>query len=122
MARAPREHLVCPACEWQGTTTLGRVRKGVFRTSTAIIAVLIVLELTGLTELGANLWTTILILAWGSVALRLLIRGDRCPSCGERAIYVKRPPPPVGSEASVGSGGELAGPGEEPPQGDRQGQ
>ena len=87
---------MCTACDWRGMTTLGHVRLWVFKASTAIIALLILVELVGLTDLGGNLWTIALLLAYGSVGVRLLIRGDRCPSCGERAVYVKRPPPVSG--------------------------
>lgn len=91
--RAPREHLLCTACEWRGLTPLGRVRLGIWKLSTALVAALVVAEFVGLTALGGDLWTAVLIIAYGSIAIRLVIRGDRCPRCGERAIYVKRPPP-----------------------------
>ena len=92
MARAPREHLSCTECGWVGMSARGRARQWVFRLSSAAIAVLVVLELSGVLALGDDLLSIGLTIMLLSLGLRLIIRGDRCRECGARAIYLERPP------------------------------
>lgn len=92
MARRRREHLQCTECPWSGTTSHGRLRWAVFAASTLAVVILVALEFAGLTALGEGLWPIVITILVLSIGLRLLIRGDRCPRCGARAIYLKRPP------------------------------
>jgi hypothetical protein len=73
-----------------GVTALGRLRWAVFGVSLAAVAVLVGLELAGVTKLGGAVWGVAITIMLLSIGVRLLIRGDRCRECGGRAIYVKR--------------------------------
>lgn len=95
MARVPREHLSCTQCDWHGVTTRGRARLWIYRGATAAIAVMVILELTAVTELGDNVLSIGLTIMLLSLGLRLLIRGDRCQDCGAEAVYLKRAPEPA---------------------------
>ncbi|MFV8751492.1 hypothetical protein ACNOYE_13185 [Nannocystaceae bacterium ST9] len=83
MGRRRREHVSCPTCAWQGVTRLGRVRLGVFALAWAGVLGLFVAAWLGATSfdqaIALAITGTLL-----SIGLRLAIRGDRCPTCGER--------------------------------------
>jgi hypothetical protein len=90
VAKRAREHVECTECGWVGVTPQGRVRQGLFLVSLAAVAVLVALELAGVTELGDDLWGICVTVMLVSIGGRLLVRGDRCRTCGGRAVYVKR--------------------------------
>lgn len=78
--RRRRERLECPACGWQGVTTLGRVRWLVFGLSTAVIVGWLGAALLDLASLDTAIAASITI-ALLSIGLRMLVRGDACPRC-----------------------------------------
>ncbi|MCA9699061.1 MAG: hypothetical protein KC431_16180 [Myxococcales bacterium] len=80
----------CSACPWSGVTTRGRVRLAVFMLGWAAVALLAGLELAGLLGLGEQVWPILILSMLSSIGLRLLIRGDRCPDCGEAAVVAKK--------------------------------
>lgn len=88
--RNPREHMTCLSCGRVGTTARSRARLLVFGLSSTTVAILIGLELTGVTQLGDVVWSVAITILLASIGLRLLIRGDRCTACGGPARYVKR--------------------------------
>lgn len=91
MARAPREHRSCTECDWAGRTRHSTVRVWIFRASTLAVALLVLLELGGITALGDRVLSLGLTIMLVSIVARILLRGDRCPRCGARAVYVKHP-------------------------------
>ena len=91
MARAPREHRSCTQCDWGGRTSHSTLRVWIFRASTFAVALLVTLELGGITSLGDRVLSLGLTIMLVSIAARILIRGDRCPRCGARAVYIKNP-------------------------------
>lgn len=91
MARAPREHRSCTECDWGGHTRHSKVRLWIFRASTFAVALLVALELGRITTLGDRVLSLGLTIMLVSITARISIRGDRCPRCGARAVYVKHP-------------------------------
>lgn len=79
----------CTSCSWDGVTARGRLRWAVFGLGLAVALGLGVIELVA-GSLGDDLLPWVICVLLISLAVRLLIRADRCPRCGARAIYVKR--------------------------------
>lgn len=90
MARARREQMSCDSCGWVGITGHGWVRLSLFVVALLSVAVLVLLDWFGLTALGDDLWALGILIMLVSLGLRLLVRGDRCPSCAAPAHYRKR--------------------------------
>ncbi len=90
MPRPPREHLRCPSCTWQGTSSRGRARTLVYASSSVIVAALLLASVIGWLSVDVTVPTAITI-ALLSIGVRMLIRADRCPQCGA-ALWT--PPPP----------------------------
>jgi hypothetical protein len=99
MARARREQMNCDACGWTGVTAHGRVRQWLFGLAVLAVAVLVGIEWFGVTALGDDLWALGILIMLASLGLRLLVRGDRCPSCAGPAYHKKQlRRPPAGDE------------------------
>ena len=79
--------MTCRECGWTGLTARSRVRLAVFALSSAMVVVMLGLELAGLTRLGDAVWAIAITIMLASIGLRLVIRGDRCAACGGPADY-----------------------------------